>query len=285
MGAPLDIPHSRRFWVPREDDPDLSDEGFLVDPETELIQNRNSAAVPFESIEMFPVLGLLGEPGIGKSTALRSDHDRILRSASRPKESVFWIDFGLYGSDGLLNQKVFGSKRFRSVKNVERAHIFFDGFDECLSRVPNLVNLFLEFLAGLPTDHISLRIACRTAAWPAELESGLRKRWGKESVGVFQLSPFRRRDVREAVESRGLSTDDFLKEVAHLGAAALANRPITLSFLLNLFGRGEGLPSKRTDLYREGCRVLCDEWRENRKRERNFRVDCYSRLRPVQHSS
>jgi putative protein kinase ArgK-like GTPase of G3E family len=32
-------------------------------------------AVPFESIGMFPVLGLFGQPGIGKSTALRSDHD------------------------------------------------------------------------------------------------------------------------------------------------------------------------------------------------------------------
>jgi hypothetical protein len=270
MGAPLAIPYSRRFWVPREDDPDLSDEGFLVDPESELIRPRNSTAVRFESIDTFPVLGLLGEPGIGKTTALKSDHDRIKASALQPRESVFWIDLSLYGSDGLLDQRVFRSKRFSALKNVERVHLFFDGFDLCLLRIPNLVGLLLEFLSRLPTDHLSLRIACRTAAWPAELESGLRELWAHESVGVFQLSPFRRSDVHHAVESCGFRAADFLREIAHLGAAPLANRPITLLFLLNLWGRGKGLPSTRTDLYREGCLVLCDEWRENRRRERRL---------------
>ncbi len=269
-GMPLAIPHSRRFWVPREDDPDLSDGGFLVDPELELAQNRTSTAVPFESIGMFPVLGLLGEPGIGKSTALKSDHDRIKASVSKAREPVFWVDLSLYGSDALLDQKVFRSKRFRLLKGVDKAHIFFDGLDECLLRVPNIVGLLLEFLSELPADRLSLRIACRTADWPVELESGLREFGGPASVGVYQLSPLRRRDVRQAVEDRKLSPDDFLSEVAHLGAAPLASRPITLRFLLDSFGRGEGLPSRRTDLYREGCCVLCDEWRERRKRDQHL---------------
>ena len=138
--------HSRRFWVPRGEDPDLSDEGFLVDPESELAQDRTSTAVPFESIGMFPILGLLGEPGIGKSTALKSDHDRIKATVSKAREFVFWDDLSLCGSDALLDQRVFRSKRFRSLRGADKVQIFFDGLDECLLRVPNLVGLLLEFL-------------------------------------------------------------------------------------------------------------------------------------------
>src|ERR1022692_3562676 len=174
MGVSQSMVHCRRFWLPRGDDADLSDDGFLVDPESEFARYTASTAVPFESIEVFPVLILLGEPGIGKTTALEGDHDRIKASVSKPNNRVFWVDLSLYGSDALHDRRVFRSKRFRSLKGVENVHIFFDGLDECLMRVPSLVGLLLEFLSDLRPDRLLVRIACRTADWPPELESGLR---------------------------------------------------------------------------------------------------------------
>jgi len=265
----------RRFWVPRGGDPDLSDDGFLVDPDWDVgeggldlrdicnSQGLAGVALPFESIDKYPVLVLLGELGIGKTTVLEHYHQTVAE-ASNLRGRVCFVDLPRYGEASL--EHLFRSKGFKLRKNLERLQIFFVGFDQCLLWIPNLAGLLLEFLSKLPHDRVSLRIACRTADWSAELESGLRALWGQDSVGVYELTPLRRQDVREAVEDRGLPSDEFLKQVADAGAVAFANRPITLRFLLNSFSRGEPLPSKRTDLYREGCCVLCAEFREARQR-------------------
>jgi hypothetical protein len=265
----------RRFWVLRGDDPDLSDDGFLVDPDWEMgiegfdknIWNGRDVAgfaVPFKSIEKFPVLVLLGELGIGKTTALEGYRDQTAAEVSKFGECVRFVDLRRYGEASL--ERLFRSIRFKLSKTVDRLHLFLDGLDECLLWVPNLDGLLLEFFSKLPHDRELLRIACRTAEWPVELEARLRGLWGQESVGVYELAPLRRLDVRQAVEVRGLSAGDFLKQVADVGAIAFANKPITLRFLLNFFSRRQPLPSKSTDLYREGCCLLCAESREARRR-------------------
>jgi hypothetical protein len=156
---------SRRFWVPRGSDPDLSDDGFLVDPESRLAQIRGSSELPFEAIAVKPVLILLGELGIGKSTALKAEHDQIRSAVSGTNDEIFWADLGRYGSDSLLDRRILGAKRFRRHKAIEGRHIFLDGFDECINRVPNLPGLLLEFLSKLPSKGLWLRIASRTADW------------------------------------------------------------------------------------------------------------------------
>jgi len=265
---PLPIPDCRRFWVLRGEDPELAD-GFLLDPESGYGKNNGCTGVPFESIGTLPILGLLGEPGIGKSTALKADYDRT-KGGAPETDHVSWIDLGLYGSDVLLCKKVFGSRRLTSWNGTGRMHLFFDGFDECLGRVHNLVGLLLEFLNGLPLNRLSLRIACRTADWPEELETGLAELCGRDAMGVYQLAPLRYIDVYSAIKAVGLPPDEFCEQVIHLGAGPLASRPITLKFLLDSFKQGKGLPSRRADLYREGCSILCAEWRDSRKRAKRL---------------
>ena len=261
---------AKRFWAPREAEPDLSDSGFLVDPESRLAQVRGSSALPFEAIADKPVLILLGEPGIGKTTALEAEYTQIKSAASGTGSRVFWVDLGLYGSDELLT----GGSCTRSVseraKGRGNLNIFFDGFDECLQGIPTLAALLLEFLATLQPKELSIRIASRSADWPIEFEAGIRKHWGDDSVGVYQLAPLRRVDVCREAEHRGLSPVEFLAQVDQLGGGPLASRPITLRFLLDSFQGGGRLPSRSADLYQEGCRVLCDEWRERRRRVRRL---------------
>jgi len=261
-----DVGHRRRFWVPRGTDPDLSDDGFLFDPESKSAQVRGSSELPFEAIANEPVLILLGEPGIGKSTALEAEYDRITSAVTATNKGNLWVDLGRYGSDSLLDRRLLRAKLFR--RHEKECNIFLDGFDECINRVPNLPSLLLEFLSKLPPDGLRLRIASRTADWSPELESALFKLWGANSVGVYQLAPLRRVDVYREAEHRGHSPEVFLARVKQFGAGPLASRPITLQFLLDSWiGRTE-LPLRSTDLYREGCRVLCDEWRQSRKREK-----------------
>jgi hypothetical protein len=172
----------RRFWVPRGNDPDLSDDGYLVDPDAD--RPGESSAVPFDFIATHPVLVLLGEPGIGKTTAIASYRDQVAGAIINPREDVWFVDLSLYGSDALLDRRVFRSSRSKQLKGADKAQIFFDGFDECLLRIPNLPGLLLEFLSGFPHTRMLLRIASRSADWSAELESGLRQVWGEFSWRV-----------------------------------------------------------------------------------------------------
>jgi hypothetical protein len=60
----------QRFWVPRTGTIDLSDGGFLIDPTNPLWAGRMDAK-QLPELASYRALVLLGEPGIGKSTALR----------------------------------------------------------------------------------------------------------------------------------------------------------------------------------------------------------------------
>jgi hypothetical protein len=264
----------KRFWVPRGTAPDLSDDGYLVDPESPHSIDRGASAVPFEALAGFPVLGLLGEPGMGKSTVLNQEARRL----APPQENgdrLLRVDLAACGTDVLVSQRIFQSKEIKSwKKSKNRLHLLLDGFDTCLQYVENLVALLLERLYDQPRNRLSLRIACRTTDWPADLETGLEDLWREQeqAVGIYELTPLRQKDVRALAEASGPSAAAFLSEVANLGAAQFANRPITLRFLLNSFRAGKGLPPRRTDLYREGCLVLCDECRDDLRRRKQVTI-------------
>jgi hypothetical protein len=253
-----------RFWAPRGSTPDLCNDGFLVDRRFRLQQEP---PLPLEALADLPVLGLLGEPGMGKSSVLQREARDLQTATRETRDQVLRVDLTACGTDILVCQKIFQSSQFSSWKQNEgRLHLLLDGFDTCLQHVETLVALLLDRLAYVPTERLCLRIACRSSDWPADLESGLIKLWGEESVGIWELAPLRRRDVDEAAKAFGCSGDSFLAEVDRLGASQFANRPITLRFLLNAFSEGRALPPRRTDLYREGCQVLCDEWRDDLRR-------------------
>src|ERR1700723_686792 len=61
-----------RFWCPRSGKRDLSDDGFLTNPESDLGEILNADLVPFSRISSTSCLVLLGQPGIGKSVAMRA---------------------------------------------------------------------------------------------------------------------------------------------------------------------------------------------------------------------
>ncbi len=236
---------SPRFWVPRGAAPDLSDAGYLVDPQPARLTPES--AVPFEALADFPVLGLLGEPGMGKSTVLKNEARKIQAAAPETGDQLLHVDLAACGTDVLVCQRIFESKEFRSWKKSKgRLHLLLDGFDTCLQYVEPLVGLLLDRLGEEPRDRLFLRIACRTADWPADLEIGLQELWREQTVGIFELAPLRQKDVRAAAEATGCPTNAFLAEVDRLSAAQFANRPITLRFLLSTFHTGKGLPLRRT---------------------------------------
>jgi hypothetical protein len=127
------------------------------------------APVPLAALQRWRSLALLGEPGIGKSTTLKEEADRVAMLPEAASLASIYVDLRAFSSESLLYQRVFESEKFTAWKTGS-SHLFLhiDSLDEALLRIDSIANLFASELSGLPTDRLSIRIACRTAVWPAE---------------------------------------------------------------------------------------------------------------------
>lgn len=256
----------KRFWSPRTSQINLANDGYLPDPEGEWTRSLNPLLVPFESIGEVPCLGLLGEPGTGKSFALGAQRSAIEAKIKEQGGETVWLDLHQYSSEDRLVGELFESPTFTAwAMGSHCLHVFLDSLDECLMQVRTVANIVVDKLRSCPRDRLYLRITCRTANWPNSLENGLTEFWGEQAAKVYELAPLRRADVIEAARANGLNTDALLEAIDGAGAVPLAIKPITLQFLLTTFGRDRQLPSKQADLYLDGCQLLCEETNEERR--------------------
>ncbi|MEQ8168730.1 MAG: hypothetical protein ABRQ38_07510 [Candidatus Eremiobacterota bacterium] len=249
----------KRFWCPREGNLNLSDGGYLYDPDSEWGKIYNPDIVSFEAIIDVPCLVLIGEPGIGKSHSILEKH----RELEKLGTNTLLFELRSYGED------LFKDEKFLSwVENKYNFHLFIDDLDECMLRINNIPDIlcrkfkeYKEYHNHLP----KLRIACRTGVWPDNLEEGLTELWGKDNVKVYELAPLRRIDVIEAAKYNELEPDTFLRQIQEKEAVPLAIKPITLNFLLNTYLKDKQLPANKTELYTKGCRLLCEEQNKRRR--------------------
>jgi hypothetical protein len=126
-----------------------------------------------------------------------------------------------------------------------------------VGKVDSIANLLAAELPGTPTERMSVRIACRTAVWPADtLGTALTTIWG-EASGAFELAPLRRRDVLAALEAHGIAVEDFMRALFAAQAVPFAVKPLTLKMLLSIYQQRGDLPNSCIDLYKQGCLALC----------------------------
>jgi hypothetical protein len=82
----------RRFWCAREGAFSLADDGFVADPEATGWLSLNPDLRSFEEIADVLCLALLGEPGIGRSTALQEAVDAAEAAAITSGDFVLSIN-------------------------------------------------------------------------------------------------------------------------------------------------------------------------------------------------
>jgi hypothetical protein len=252
---PRQIYKWERYWVPRDGAFAFDDEGFLLapykDPQWRKLQRTD--IVEFREIEAKPCLVLLGEPGIGKTFAL---------DGQRSVGNVLSLNLGTYANEQRLIDDLFGSKQFRSWSgDGGELRLFLDSFDECLLRLDNVASLLADQVQRLKAiNGLSFRIASRTAEWRIGLEESLRKVWGSENVGVYELAPLTRDQVRVALEAEGISPVPFIQEVIDREVVSFAIKPLTLDLLIRIWKkRGGSLPPTQKEIYEQGCLELCSE--------------------------
>jgi predicted NACHT family NTPase len=262
----------QRFWVPRTGTVDLSDGGFLADPTSLLLRSSATKPRPLTELTDYRALVLLGEPGIGKSTTLLEEAERVAKQAVAENTISIHIDLRAYSSDLLLHNKVFESAEFMAwLRGSSRLVLHLDSLDEALLRIDSLASLLADELPRYPASRMSLRIACRTAVWPAgTLETALDHHWGDAAVGVFELAPLRRRDIVAAAAVQGIDHEAFIQELYAANAVPFAIKPLTLNLLFGIFKKEGRLPRSIADLYVRGCLKLCEESNQSRRDARRL---------------
>ena len=173
----------------------------------------------------------------------KRSNDRIADDGRIP----LWKDLNVFASDVTLRQKLFDSEGFTSwATGTHTLHLFLDSLDECLLRIETIVPLLLDELRNKDLGRLRLRIACRTAEWPAALENGLKSLYN-DGLQIFELAPLRKRDVAEAARCSSLDPEAFLAQVDQREAVPFAIKPVTLKMLLKMSKQGE-FPSSLADL-------------------------------------
>ncbi|RZO51842.1 MAG: HEAT repeat domain-containing protein [Sandaracinaceae bacterium] len=223
--------------------------GMLLDPEGA----GNPGVSKFEAIAHTPCLVLLGEPGIGKSTALADAHKATTGGAAS-----FLFKLGEYKSEKRLEKKLFGHTGLRAaLDGGQPTTLYLDALDECLVSDDVLADVIRDGLDELGTDGLTLRIACQTAFWNETLATNFQALWGAEdNVGVYEMLPLRWKDVFSAATSEGLDPETFANGVTTHGMGPLAARPLTLRLLLNVVRSSGEFPQSRRELFTKATRLL-----------------------------
>ncbi len=249
----------QRFWCPRDARYPVDNDGFVRAPHS-WSGHECWEPTASERLAAMPCLMLLGEPGIGKSCALVDMVDATRRRL--PVDDVLLaVDLRDHGDI----DDVFARPEFRAWRADERVlWLFVDSLDE--RRNVDDASRLLGALGDGPMHRLRLRVACRTGELPLRFDRALADWWGDaKSVAHLELLPLTRDDVVVAARAADLDAEAFLSEVLHRDVVALATRPITLQFLIEMFRAQRGLSKDRGELYRSGCAYLCRELSNSRR--------------------
>jgi hypothetical protein len=243
-----------RLWLADGAPLRLSDRGFP--PEAPDADGNGACGFPaartLRQLEPVGCLVLLGEPGLGKSTALEQEQARLLRLAGALAE-VLLVDAMACPDAGSLRTAILDSPEWkRSVARGAPLHLLLDGLDGSAVDTESVAAVLEAGAAELPPGKLRLRLTSRTAARRPALETQLERSFGPDQFAVRALLPLRRRDVRALAATRLPDVDAWLDQVTRLGLQSLAMNPATLVLLLDAAVDGRGTPRLREDAYEIG---------------------------------
>jgi len=243
-----------RYWSPPTGRIALDAGGFLAEPGGPF--GVEQTLETYDDIDRHRCLVLLGEPGIGKTTELA----QALAGAG---ERAYQVDLGAVAdAEGLRRLVVEAPFVVAWGESDGELVLFLDAFDEALAERGVLGRVLIAELGDLPRERLRLRIACRTADWPATLTDRLALLFGE--AHEYELQPLTRADVVAAAAVAGVDGEAFVTAAVERAAAPLARVPLTLRFLLERYARDGALPTRPAELYRDGCRELCREQNPSR---------------------
>lgn len=223
------------------------------------LPNRDVQPITTVELEESPVGVLLGPAGSGKSVEI----DLLARAANECNRHVLHRRFVECGTS---EDSLRSSLERLAAEATQHTLILLDALDEVL--IP--IGAAGLVIARWVRDHLTRQkpaicIACRSAVWPPEVEAALREVYGNDNIAVAELRPLILHDIKLAVASSGLNPDGFLAQVEAARARSLAQQPLTLKMMMQVFQVGGRLPVRRDKLFRDGVALLAADGAERRR--------------------
>lgn len=185
---------------------------------------------------------LLGEPGLGKSTAFETEAHRVRAPDPIPARR-------------------FISRDFESRLDGQAEPLFIDGLDEVRAGSTDPRSPLDKILARLDTlGTPPFRLSCRSGSWlgAGDLRE-LSSLPGGAPLRVLQLNPLCREGVRQIVCRRRDDADEFITKAFEHGMDTFLWNPQLLAVLLDSVGAA-GWPESPTEAFGIACRELSKEW-------------------------
>jgi predicted NACHT family NTPase len=224
----------KRFWCINTGIIRLDYGGFLEDPESEHGHITNPDVLPFSAISTIPCLVLLGEPGIGKTTAINQAFSDLEQELETSEDDCLFFNLGDFDSNHDLSSGIFQSDKFiKWLKGNHKLHLFLDSLDEGLLSVKTIIRVLRKNIDIVPIERLYFRITCRTSVWLESiyLEQKLEEKWKDNNTKIYELAPLRRVDVIEVAKAKSINPESFIQEILDREVTPLAINPITLKFL------------------------------------------------------
>jgi hypothetical protein len=263
----------------------LDSEGFL---DSTAVQDGLVEALAPGALVAIPVAAsvgamvLLGEPGVGKTTAFQQLIAGVDTGSSNSAEAqvieVDAADLTDVTFDELLGRhlRTLPAKQkklhtggggtggeFATRTDVGGSLLIIDQIDES-PLVRHLAGRIRNALNGRDTSHLRLLLGCRTADYPSELSDVLRSHFG--NCVLADLAPLTREEaVRLAASAEHTDGERLVATAVNVGAGVLANVPLTLGLLVRTYRQTGSLNARPTTLFSQGVTQLLAEHDETRR--------------------
>ena len=275
-----------RAWIPAHQQYPIDSMGFPIDPASDHYGFYPHKGFHFEKISDSPCLILLGDPGLGKTTALRAAFEAAEHSTRESHDlALFWNLGGYQDQSSFVNEVFRDPDLERCLASGQTVHLFLDSLDEGRLHIKTIAACLDAQLRRLrdktipktdvnaarpPLTRVRLRIACRSAEWPESLTTTLRELYfpgeSEPPQDMFRLIPLHSGDVLAAARAEGIKPEAFMEAIRRTSSAALAMRPVSLLMLFEIFKREGGLPASRWEVYEKGCLRLCADSQKRKDR-------------------
>lgn len=238
----------QRLWISPADLEGVAVRGlFSANMHSLTLATGNPEARTLEGMQDIRALLLRGEAGAGKSFAI----DREIERLQTAGEQVELADM----ADGLCDLPLL----LREKGDQPDLTIFVDALDIGLIRDKGLEVELRRTVSRLPHQPgARLRFVLRSGFAADSFTTSLESHFG-DDFEHLTIAPLRSEDVRIAASAEGIDPNQFFAALEGIQVAPLAARPLTLRFMLRLWARNNCLPTRRQDLYRDGCADLLRE--------------------------
>lgn len=259
-----------RYWAPDRQGYPIDDFGFPVNPTSQQFYWGKPRPFRFDELAELPCLVLLGDPGLGKTTALKEAFAVASLAVKEGENFALFKNLGEYEDQSFLVEDVFRNPVVEKWQDSERTlHLFLDSLDEGRLHIKTIANNLVSRFQHLPIDRLRLRIACRSAEWPESLTDALQSIFKLNTAKpdpplIYHLVPLHGGDVSTAARALKINANAFLETVHQGGLVPLAMRPVTLRLLFDIFKQEGRLPSSKWDIYEKGCLHQCEDSQERK---------------------